>query len=440
MAWDVGTDSVICAFGPVKDNPLLELRRWYEYGETYSLIASWDASPPNPDLESDSVLNLHHFSDIQTTCLVLAGGDLILVRESPADGEDKIEIVGSVDAGISAAEWSPDEELLAITTKASTLLFMTRDFDNVADVMMEQSDLRVSNHVDVGWGKKETQFKGKKARALRDPTVPENVDEGFLSSADTGGTTISWRGDGGYLAVNSIIEVEPSTRRLIRVYSREGVLDSVSEPVNGLEDALSWRPAGNLLASVQRLDGLLRVVFFEKNGLRHGSFDLRLSQAEAMNWGSEISLRWNVDSSVLAVCFIDRVQLWTMGNYHYYLKQEILLESEKVSVDRPLESLNWHPEKGLHFVFSAQGRRMLCVFGSGRLVLISSTDHVERLAYASIVPHHPLTPPYDYGTIAVIDGSKSPSFTGGSVLTILDRKAQSYSVETCQCSTADVLA
>ena len=352
--WDVGTDSIICAFGPTKDNTLLELKRWHKYTNSYSQIASWDAPPPNPDLEFDSILNLHHFSDIQTTCLVLAGGDLVLVREAPADGEDKIEIVGSVDAGISAAEWSPDEELLAITTQASTLLFMTRDFENVADIQMDVSDSKVSSHVDVGWGKKETQFKGKNTRALRDPTVPETVDEGALSGLDDGGTTISWRGDGAYLAINAVIEVEPK-RRTIRVYSREGALDSVSEPVNGLESALSWRPEGNLVAGVQRLDGRLKVVFFERNGLRHGQFDLRLSKEETLTWGSKLSLRWSVDSSVLAVCFVDRVQLWTMGNYHYYLKQEIFSSSQKCNDSSLPASVNWHPERPLHVTLSSEG-------------------------------------------------------------------------------------
>lgn len=353
-AWDVATDSVICAFGPSKDNVLLELKRWRRYEKTSEPIAAWDAQCPLPDLECDEVLDLHYFSDSLTVCLVLAGGDLIVVREEPQVGEEKIEIVGSVDAGISAAAWSPDEELLAITTRASTLLYMTREFENVTDVTLTSDDLKASNHVSVGWGKKETQFKGKKARALRDPTVPETVDEGVLHAKDAKETTISWRGDGTYIATNSI---ESDSRRVVRVFSREGVLDSVSEPVDGLVGALSWRPAGNLLAGVQRLDDCVRVVFFERNGLRHGQFDLRLNKDARSTWGSQISLNWNVDSSVLAVRYNDKVQLWTMGNYHYYLKQEIFLYSKETCA-QPV-SLKWHPEKPLHFTLHGQGEQFL---------------------------------------------------------------------------------
>ena len=355
-AWDVATDSVICAFGPTKDNILLELRRWRKYDKTFEPIAAWEAQCPLPDLECDEILDLHYFSDSSTACLVLAGGDLIVVRQVPQAGEEKIEIVGSVDAGISAAAWSPDEELLAITTRASTLLYMTRDFENVADITLTSDDLKASNHVSVGWGKKETQFKGKKARVLRDPTVPETVDEGVLSANDAKETTISWRGDGNYIAINSIVS---DSRRVFRVFSREGMLDSVSEPVDGLIGALSWRPAGNLLAGIQRLDGCVRVVFFERNGLRHGQFDLRLNQEDRSAWASQISLNWNVDSSVLAVRYHDRIQLWTMGNYHYYLKQEMFLYS-KETCRHPI-TINWHPEKPLHFTLRGHGEQLAVI-------------------------------------------------------------------------------
>ena len=355
---DVASDSVICAFGPTKEKPLLELKRWNGKEKILSSIASWDAPCPTPNLVCDEILDLHFFSDSSTACLVLAGGDIIVVREEPQPGEEKIEIVGSADVGISAASWSPDEGLLAVTTKAATLLYMTREFDNVADVALCTDDLKASNHVSVGWGKKETQFKGKKARALRDPTIPETVDEGVLSEFDARDNTISWRGDGSYLAVNSI---ESESRRVIRVYSREGVLDSVSEPVDGLVGALSWRPAGNVLAGVQYRDDLARVVFFERNGLRHGQFNLRLSKQDVRGWGSRISLKWNIDSSVLAVCFRDRVQLWNMSNYHYYLKQEIFALFKEPTI-KPI-NLAWHSEKPLQFIMGNEGKHEIEICG-----------------------------------------------------------------------------
>jgi elongator complex protein 1 len=301
-------------------------------------------------LAVDSVVSLHHFSDSLTTCVVLAGGDIITVQEAgdgfPTPEGPYIEIVGSIDAGIAAARWSPDEELLVIATNASTVVFMSRSFDGVAEATMTAADLMASKHVSVGWGKKETQFQGRgaKAKALRDPTIPEKVDEGAPSPDDDGRATISWRGDGAYVAINS---VEAGLRRAIRVYNREGVLDGASEPVDGLEGSLSWRPAGNLMAGIQRYPDHVDVVFFERNGLRHGQFTLRVPQ-DRRGATERISLEWNSDSTVLAVLLRDRMQLWTMGNYHWYLKQEIFAGPRE-------PSLIWHPEKALRFAAVSSG-------------------------------------------------------------------------------------
>lgn len=288
-------------------------------------------------------MNLHYFGDTQTACLVLAGGDIVIVKEEDFPSPDgvHIEIVGSIDAGIIAARWSPDEELIVISTGADTLVFMSRSFDAIAEATMTSDDLKASKHVSVGWGKKETQFQGKGAKALRDPTIPEKVDEGVLSASDDGRTTISWRGDGAYVAINSIVS---GSRRVIRVYTREGVLDSVSEPVDGLEGSLSWRPAGNLMAVIQRLADRVDVIFFERNGLKHGQFTLRAPEALS----ESITLEWNSDSTVLAVILKSAIQLWTMGNYHWYLKQEISLQTSK-----PL--ISWHPEKPLRLATAASG-------------------------------------------------------------------------------------
>ncbi|KAI0018278.1 IkappaB kinase complex, IKAP component [Xylariomycetidae sp. FL0641] len=382
--WDPAKDELLCTLGPNEADGRIRLLRTVEHVRASSIdvecqeVASWDAPSPNPDLPVDRVVTLHHFSDTLTTCLVLEGGDIVVVQESegasPADSVH-IEIMGSIDEGITAASWSPDEELLAITTKASTVVFMSRGFDGITDMTMTSEDLRASKHVSVGWGKKETQFQGRGAKALRDPTIPEKVDEGKVSPNDDGCTTISWRGDGAYVAINS---VESGIRRVIRVYSRDGILDGVSEPVDNMEGALSWRPAGNLMACIQRLEDRADVIFFERNGLRHGQFSLRASDGKSFS-NEQIQLEWNSDSTVLAVILNDQIQLWTMGNYHWYLKQVILTEK------RP-SRLTWHPEKPLRFATNV----------SGQLIL---SEYIFEVARGS------LCPPYDHGAVAVVDGT-----------------------------------
>ncbi|KAI2631912.1 IkappaB kinase complex, IKAP component [Hypoxylon sp. NC1633] len=379
--WDPAKDEVLCTFGPKQQDGHIRLVRISEHVRASSIdiecqeVASWDALSPNPDLAVDRVLSLHHFSDTLTTCLVLEGGDIVVVQESESTQDGiHIEIMGSIDEGITAASWSPDEELLAIATKANTVVFMSRSFDGITDMIMTPDDLKLSKHVSVGWGKKETQFQGRGAKALRDPTIPEKVDQGVLSPNDDGNVIISWRGDGAYVAINSI---ETGIRRVIRVYSRDGALDSVSEPVDGMEGALSWRPAGNLMAGIQRLEDRVDVIFFERNGLRHGQFSLRAPGGRTLS-NDHIRLEWNSDSTVLAVSLDDQIQLWTMGNYHWYLKQEISTQN------RP-HCLTWHPEKPLRFSSAVSGKLLLA-------------EYIFEVTRGS------LTPPYDYGAVAVVDG------------------------------------
>ena len=323
----------------------------------------------------DTVVSSQYLSGSGMTCLVLEGGDIVTVQEDQfADDGAHIEIMGSIDAGIAAARWSPDEELLAVVTKDNNLIFMGSTFDPVIEVPMTSEDLKASKHVSVGWGKKETQFQGRGAKALRDPTIPEKVDEGLPSSHEDGSTTISWRGDGAFVAINSVQE---GSRRVIRVYSREGELDSASEPVDGLEGTLSWRPAGNLMAGIQRLSDRVDVVFFERNGLRHGQFTLRSPQGSVVDH-SKIRLQWNSDSTVLAVALDGLVQFWTMGNYHWYLKQEMPLASG-------CPQLSWHPENALRFAAATSTHAIL-------------TEYIFHTARGSCLP------PYDNGVVAVIDG------------------------------------
>ena len=369
IAWDASSDSIIYAISPTESTPVLRLKR---HGEPPQLITSWDAP-------RDDVLLLQHFSD--ETCIVLAGGDVVVVREHPSTGQDKIEIVGSVDSGITTAAWSPDEELLAIVTQADTLILMSRDFEPATEATLTADDLQTSRHISVGWGKKETQFHGKGTRALHDPTIPETVDEGKLSEYDDNKCTVAWRGDGAFLAINSIVE----HRRVVRVFTRDAVLDSVSEPVDGMESALSWQPSGNLIASVQRLQDRVDVVFFERNGLRHGQFSLRLSKEDMKSWASTIALSWNIDSTVLAVIYRDRVQLWTVSNYHYYLKQEIPTTNSTHASSNT--QIRWHPEQPLR-----------CCIQAGRMLL--------NLEFAFSVNRGSTTIPQDDGMVAVIDGKE----------------------------------
>lgn len=296
-----------------------------------------------------------------------------------------------MDAGISSAIWSPDGDVLAVVTGSRSLLLMTRDFDIIKEVLFSHQDINSSNHVSVGWGKAETQFRGKHKKTMKDPTVQERVDFGNISPYDDGAVVISWRGDGQYLAVSSL---EENTRRLVRVYSREGILDSVSEPVDGLEACMSWKPSGNLIASIQRLSQRLDVIFFERNGLRHGEFTIDSATSPGNVQAKINSIFWNCDSSILAICFSDKVQLWCVQNYHWYLKQEL----QTVPSLNGKNIFQWHPEIPLKFFTSTGSKAVSNKCGEVNISKVTIYEFSTKTCSGSA------TPPNDHGMVAVVDG------------------------------------
>ncbi|KAK9240492.1 IKI3 family-domain-containing protein [Lipomyces kononenkoae] len=381
--FDAVNDTLICTFGPSAEFHCIEIQEIAKTGEV-RLLASWDSVPVGP--HPDQIVDLHYFPDTNSAVLVLSGGDIVSVLVKDVDRTDAIvEIVGSIDEGIAAAAWSPDEEILALVTGSHSFILLSRQFDPLAEQKFIADDLKNSRHVSVGWGKKETQFEGKGVKGMRDPTIPEKVDEGVQSAMDDGRVRISWRGDGAYVSVNSVdaldFEARQLLRRTIRVYSREGVLDSVSEPVDGQESFVSWRPSGNIIASVQRvLDGdqrRLDVIFFERNGLRRYEFNTRLAPQEPIR-----DLQWNVESSVLAILLNNKIQLWTMSNYCWYLKQEVYLHGAE-----PLAFMKWHTERPLTMILGNENCLEIHEFAWD---LLSGSN----------------SPPNDNGVLMVVNGCK----------------------------------
>lgn len=315
----------------------------------------------------DEIVSLHHNAYDDRLCLFARKGDIVEI-DLKRDGAH--QVIGTVDEEIEAVSWAYDGDVVAITTM-TTLSVLTRRFDPVAEVKYKDTDIKASaNQVSVGWGRSDTQFKGKHAKghAPRDPTLPEKVDAGTLSPLDDGRMRLSWRGDGQCLAVSSVC----SGRRVIRVYTRDGVLESTSEPIDGHEGSLSWRPWGNIIATTKRSDAGVECIFFEKNGLRHGEFTLR-SQAKV------IELGWNCDSTCLAVQTEDAVEFWVSSNYKYALKARIPLTAGA--------HVDWHTTKPLSL-----------------LVTEPTTGQAMEIDFRWQVLTHEPVGKHDYGLVARIDG------------------------------------
>jgi elongator complex protein 1 len=175
--------------------------------------------------------------------------------------------------------------------------------------------------INVGWGSKQTQFHGSLGKAAAQTPSAASTSSVGISPDDDLLTRISWRGDGSLFVVSAVSPHAGTAlrRRVLRVYNRDGLLQATGEAVPGLEHPLSWRPSGNLIVSTQRFgsfpgggkgrEGRHDVVFFEKNGLRHGEFGLRHETTGAgkadekdRKWGYKVKeICWSADSNVLLV-------------------------------------------------------------------------------------------------------------------------------------------
>ncbi|KAJ2850769.1 putative elongator complex protein 1 [Coemansia brasiliensis] len=264
-----------------------------------------------PFSASEHIVSIYYLMEQEHVVIALESGDICTIR---LGSSGLVETVGTVDAGIATCHWSPDDEILALVTQESRLLLMTADFDVLSESALREGQCQVAP-VAVGWGTEETQYKG---RQQQNSTADQQPQQYTLSADDDMCVRISWRGDAQYFGVSFVHE----KKREIRVFTRDGQLHSVCEQIEALEHTLAWKPSGRLLASTEKRAHRHDVVFFERNGLRHGDFTLSNNVKRVQE------LSWNTASSILAaiveledgsMC----VQLWADKNYHWYLKQEL---------------------------------------------------------------------------------------------------------------------
>eukprot|EP01083_Nonionella_stella_P057642 151225_1 len=276
-----------------------------------------DPSDSEPLIESgDTLVDIQYLAEFESVCIVTSLGSILLVG---VKDDRSIEMVGMISGGIQAACWSPDQELFAIAAKNGSVMLMTSDWDVLSEVAIEENS------------------------ELSAPA------------------SISWRGDGQLFSLNALLTGE----RRVYVYDRAGVRQSASESgVGGMGALVAWKSDGELIATVQKRFKTPagkskedspkevfshQVIFFERNGLRHGEFDVRDLHCDLR------SMQWNCDGDMLALATLTpsgegRVEVWTRGNYHWYLKQRLCYST-------PVSSVCWDPERANHLAtVTADGR------------------------------------------------------------------------------------
>lgn len=243
---------------------------------------------------------VHYVTELDALVCACTDGALATVDVEARFADE----IGSLDGGIRALAWSSDQEKLAMVTGVGTLVVMNQQWDVLHEVQWE---------------------------AL----LPSGVRRAAQEEAQC--VELCWREDGRFLAMNAPTVDDnaaagSSTQQKVLVFTDELELHAVGRledgrPIPALGRALHWSPNQSLLASSEARNDRLWVVFFERNGLRHGEFQLPSEFSRLNDW-DVARVEWNADSDVLAVHLRTGrdahsvIQLWTRGNYHWYLKQE----------------------------------------------------------------------------------------------------------------------
>ena len=236
--------------------------------------------------------------------------------------EGSVEEVISSNSAILAAKWSPNEEHFLVVLADGTLIQYNTLFDFVSSVDLDDGD--------------ETY----------EPDQEITSENSQIKEAD-----ITWKADSRIFAINYLINggykclTRDIKMDIIKGPARadkdtqEINVQSVSEkPIKSMKLPITMMPSGSLIAGFQIIeesdnDVKHKIIFWEKNGLRHGQIELPTFNGHLP---FVKSMKFNSDTSFLAVLIdfegdrsknstIPKNQILIMhrSNYHWYIKRTI---------------------------------------------------------------------------------------------------------------------
>lgn len=263
---------------------------------------------------TNPIVNFEYLSLNHELCVATEAGEIVVYNLS----QNSDESVSFCEGGLKAMKWSHDQEVVAFVTKANLLVVMNSAYDPISEINLFDEAFGEEEFINVGWGKKETQFHGSEGKQAAHRKAEEISAEEDVSAKD-GRVLIEWRGDDEYFAVSFV----GKTGRMFKVLDKEGKLKYTSEQFNGLQSPLAWRPSGTWIAVPHVLPNKYTIALFEKNGLRHREIVLPFKSDEE----KVEKLLWSSDSEILAI-YTEResstnIYLYTIGNYHWYQKQTL---------------------------------------------------------------------------------------------------------------------
>lgn len=190
--------------------------------QIYDLRTYYENSGDNLTINLDGIgLDYQYLN--KSLILALANGDVFSLELETHD----LQCIGSVDSGLKAMEWSPDFDTVVFATGQDTIILMSGSFDPINEISLFDTGPGVKQMVNVGWGKKETQFHGSEGKSARTAAPTE----GSKDIHDDKITQVSWRGDSSLFVVSFWSEIDK--KREVKIFNQEGVLQCDGECLAG---------------------------------------------------------------------------------------------------------------------------------------------------------------------------------------------------------------
>lgn len=243
-----------------------------------------------PHLEVDlSTAEMYIDQDVKIISYTYMWNSLIIVGCSNGDvilpENNIVEVVYKCEDVVVNISCSPDSERIILITKQGYVTLLDECFEALNNFDVSEIAVAEMALVNVGWGKKETQFHGSEGKNKR--VVKEVVGDGD-NVDDT--INVCWRSDSLLFAIGYFNKT--TNLRSIKIFNKDGVLQYISEPLSGkcvvlmykcklltylyyylgVEAVLSWKTTKELISFPQSTNGNYFISFMEKNGLKHGEF------------------------------------------------------------------------------------------------------------------------------------------------------------------------
>lgn len=207
----------------------------------------------------------------------------------------QVEEVGELDSAVLVLEVSPDSQMIALVTAAGKLLLMNQQWevegetplqmavDNQVPVVLEQTVQLLEDSIALSW----------RGDCLAFCTLSQAVDEYALYTAYAQ-PILS-------MGINFISKRCCRPSATLRVWNPidctlEHCGDASSDESQALEPVAAWRPNGRYIFCSQAMGKHRRICLFERNGLGHGSFTVKLDSLFEIHQAC-----WSPDSSILAI-------------------------------------------------------------------------------------------------------------------------------------------